>query len=73
MFVSFNHLREFVDIPYTPSQLAERLTALGLEVREIKKVGALKGVFVGKGKERLFLWLLREQSFPVILRLERQR
>jgi len=48
MFVSFNHLREFVDIPYTPSQLAERLTALGLEVREIKKVGALKGVFVGK-------------------------
>lgn len=48
MRVSFNQLKNMVDFSYTPGQLAEKLTALGLEVREIEVVGQLKGVVVGR-------------------------
>lgn len=48
MRVSFNQLKEMVDFPYTPSQLAENLTMIGLEVKRVEAVGQLKGVVVGK-------------------------
>jgi len=48
MRVSFNQLKEMVDFSYTPAQLAENLTNLGLEVKEIENVGRLEKVVVGK-------------------------
>ncbi|MCD6575392.1 phenylalanine--tRNA ligase subunit beta [Candidatus Aerophobetes bacterium] len=48
MRVSFNQLKQMVDFPYTPGQLAEKLTSIGLEVREVESVGKLEGVVVGK-------------------------
>lgn len=48
MRVSFNQLKEMVDFPYTPSQLAEKLTMIGLEVKNEESVGELEGVVVGR-------------------------
>ena len=52
MKISFNLLKEFVEIPYAPEKLAEILTNTGLEVEHIEKLesvkGGLSGVVVGE-------------------------
>ncbi len=48
MRVSFIHLKKMVDFPYSPKELGEQLTNLGLEVRKIEPFGRLDRVVVGK-------------------------
>jgi len=52
MKLSFNWLRRYLDVPYTPEQVADMLTLIGLEVEGIEVVesirGGLKGVVVGE-------------------------
>lgn len=49
MRVSFNWLRDYVDIDLSPEELAERLTLQGLAVDEVIRLGAgINGVVVGK-------------------------
>ena len=48
MRLSFKHLREIVNFPYSAQELAERLTDLGLEVRKIESLPRLEKVIVGK-------------------------
>jgi len=48
MKVSYKWLKELVDFSFPPDELAERLTNLGLEVKEIEPFGRLKKVVVGK-------------------------
>ena len=48
MRVSYKHLKEIVNFSFSPQELAERLTNLGLEVRNIECLGELKKVVVGK-------------------------
>ena len=39
MIISYSWLKEFVDIPYSPEELADKLTLLGLEVASITPLG----------------------------------
>ncbi len=48
MKLSCNYLRELVDFPFTAKELAEKLTNLGLEVRDIQPLATLEKVVVGK-------------------------
>ncbi len=49
MKVTFNWLKQYVDFDWSPEQLAERLTMLGLEVESIHKVGGeFEGVVVAQ-------------------------
>jgi len=48
MRVSLNELKRLVDFPYSPEGLADKLTNLGLEVREISSFGKFNKVVVGK-------------------------
>ena len=49
MLVSYNWLKEYVDIPWGPYELADRLTMAGLEVEGVERLGPdLKNVHVGK-------------------------
>src|SRR3972149_6083461 len=49
MRFSFNWLREFVDIPLSPIELADKLTMAGLEVESVHNPGdALSGVYVAE-------------------------
>ena len=49
MRVPLSWLREFVEFGLTPEQLAERLTLLGMEVKEIEQWGAdWRNVVVGE-------------------------
>ena len=49
MKLSFNWLKEFVEIPAEPEEAAERLTMAGLEVEALKRVGSdLARVVVGQ-------------------------
>lgn len=49
MKITYNWLKEYVDFKYTPYQLAEHLTMLGLEVELVVPVKpSFKGVVVGK-------------------------
>ncbi len=48
MRLSFKHLREIVNFPYSAKTLAEQLTNLGLEVRKIESLPRLEKVIVGK-------------------------
>ena len=49
MRLSLNWLKELIDIPVGPDQLAEELTMLGLEIEAIERPGAeIKEVYVGK-------------------------
>jgi phenylalanyl-tRNA synthetase beta chain len=52
MNISYNWLREYADISLSPEQIAEVLTAIGLEVESIESIepvpGGLKGVVVGE-------------------------
>jgi phenylalanyl-tRNA synthetase beta chain len=44
MKITFNWLKQYVDLPWTPQELAERLTFLGLEVEAMQVLG---GEFTG--------------------------
>ncbi|MBD3615965.1 MAG: phenylalanine--tRNA ligase subunit beta [Gracilimonas sp.] len=49
MKVSYNWLNEFIDLPLSPEETAEKLTLIGLEVEEIEEFGSsLEGVIVGE-------------------------
>jgi len=49
MKVTLNWLKQYVDFDWSPEQLAERLTMLGLEVEGVHKVGGeLEGIVVGQ-------------------------
>lgn len=49
MKITFNWLREFVDFSWSPDQLAERLTMLGLEVEAVQPVaGEFDGIVVAQ-------------------------
>ena len=48
MNVTLNWLKNYIDFEFSPSELADRLTMLGVEVESIKQLGAeLEGVVVG--------------------------
>ena len=48
MNVTLNWLKTYIDFDFSPSELADRLTMLGVEVESIKQLGAeLDGVVVG--------------------------
>ena len=48
MNVTLNWLKNYIDFEFSPSELADRLTMLGIEVESIKQLGAeLEGVVVG--------------------------
>ena len=48
MNVTLNWLKNYIDFEFSPSELADRLTMLGVEVEAIKPLGAeLEGVVVG--------------------------
>ncbi len=48
MRVSYKHLQEMVDFSFSPQELAEQLTRLGLEVKNIEYFGKLEKIVVGK-------------------------
>ena len=52
MKVSFNWLKQYLDIPFTAMETADLLTDIGLEVEGMEEVesiqGGLKGVVVGE-------------------------
>src|SRR5215470_5869037 len=49
MKVTLNWLKQYVDVPWTPEELAERLTMLGIEVEGIQKQGGeFEGVVVAQ-------------------------
>ncbi|MYH82036.1 phenylalanine--tRNA ligase subunit beta [Candidatus Poribacteria bacterium] len=48
MNVTLNWLKNYIDFELSPSELADRLTMLGIEVESVKELGAeLKGIVVG--------------------------
>ncbi|MCY4553124.1 MAG: phenylalanine--tRNA ligase subunit beta [Candidatus Poribacteria bacterium] len=48
MNVTLNWLKNYIDFEFSPSELADRLTMLGVEVESVKRLGAeLEGVVVG--------------------------
>jgi len=49
MRISYNWLKEYVDIDLTPQQVADKLTMAGLEVEGLEYLGAgIEGVIVGR-------------------------
>ena len=49
MNVTLNWLKNYINFEFSPSELADRLTMLGIEVESIKHLGAeLEGVVVGR-------------------------
>src|SRR5688500_16861585 len=49
MKVTLNWLKQYVDFDWSPEQLTERLTMLGLEVEGVQKVaGEFEGIVVGQ-------------------------
>ena len=49
MKLSWNWLREFIEVPASPEEVAERLTMSGLEVEALERVGSnLDGIVVGR-------------------------
>ena len=49
MKVTLNWLKQYVDFDWSPSELAERLTMLGLEVEGMRKVaGDFEGVVIAQ-------------------------
>ena len=49
MNVTLNWLKTYIDFDFSPDELAERLTMLGIEVESVKQLGTgLGGVVVGK-------------------------
>ena len=48
MNVTLNWIKTYIDFEFSPSELADRLTMLGVEVESVKQLGAeLEGVIVG--------------------------
>ncbi len=48
MNVTLNWLKNYIDFEFSPNELADRLTMLGVEVESVKRLGAeLEGVVVG--------------------------
>src|SRR5688572_17969301 len=49
MKITFNWLKQYVDFPWSPEDLAERLTMLGMEVERLERVaGELEGIVVAE-------------------------
>ena len=49
MKVTFNWLKKYVEFPWSPEELTERLTMLGLEVEGVQKLGGeFQGVVVAQ-------------------------
>ncbi|MFQ6067607.1 MAG: phenylalanine--tRNA ligase subunit beta [bacterium] len=48
MRVSYKYLKKIVDFPFSPEELAEQLTKVGLEVRTVEPFGRLEKVVVGR-------------------------
>src|SRR5215468_4032489 len=49
MKVTFNWLKQYVDFDWSPAELAERLTMLGIEVEGIQKLGGeFEGIVVAQ-------------------------
>jgi len=48
MLVSFRELKKMVNFPYSPQEITNILTNLGLEVRKVDTFGKLKNVVVGR-------------------------
>ncbi len=49
MNVTLSWLKDYIDFKFSPSELADRLTMLGIEVETVKELGTgLEGVVVGK-------------------------
>src|SRR5690348_2399222 len=49
MKVTLNWLKQYVDFPWSPEELAERLTMLGIEVEGVQKLGGqFEGIIVGQ-------------------------
>lgn len=49
MKISYNWLKDYIDIPLTPEETADKLTLLGLEVEEIHPIGSdFSGFVVGE-------------------------
>ncbi len=49
MNVSYNWLKEFIDLSQSPEEITDKLTLIGLEVEEIEEYGStLDGVIVGE-------------------------
>ncbi|HET6528173.1 MAG TPA: phenylalanine--tRNA ligase subunit beta, partial [Balneolaceae bacterium] len=49
MKISYNWLKEFINLELSPEETAEKLTLIGLEVDELISYGSkLKGVIVGE-------------------------
>ena len=49
MNVTLNWLKNYIDYEFSPSELADRLTMLGIEVEAVKQLGTgLEGVVVGR-------------------------
>ncbi len=54
MKISLNWLSEYIDLPYSPIELADKLTMSGIEVEDFEKSGAAipEGVIVGEILEK---------------------
>ncbi|MCP4177372.1 MAG: phenylalanine--tRNA ligase subunit beta [bacterium] len=53
MNISYNWLRKYIDIPYTPEELVEKLTMVGIEVESVSKTNILpEGLIVAEIIER---------------------
>ncbi|GIT12814.1 MAG: hypothetical protein CM1200mP34_2200 [Verrucomicrobiales bacterium] len=53
MKVTYNWLKQYVDFDWSPDELAERLTMIGLEVEGVEKVsGGFDGIVVAEVLER---------------------
>ncbi len=51
MKVTLNWLKQYVDFNWSPEELTERLTMLGLEVEGVQKIsGAFDGIVVARFK-----------------------
>lgn len=49
MKISYNWLKDFIDLPASPHEITEKLTLIGLEVEEVEPYGSLlEGVVVGE-------------------------
>ena len=49
MRVSLNWLREYVDLPVGPDELAERLTMLGIDIETVERPGGgMKNIFTSR-------------------------
>ena len=52
MNISYNWLKDYIDVPLSPEALADALTSIGLEVGAVEEVesirGGLRGVVIGK-------------------------